>query len=92
MRSNDILIESLLHWVRKYRQASTNHAKEMIYQEVKRGEIEQTKIAELVKLFNNSNISSEAKFGSVRERAYKTMNPNEIDKFVASMLSEPLIM
>lgn len=89
MRSNDILIESLQHWIRKYRQKSTNHAKEMIYQEVKNGEVEKTKIANLVKMFNDRNISSDAKFGAVRERAYKTMKPKEIDKFVASMLLEP---
>lgn len=88
-RSNDILIESMQHWIRKYRHASTNFAKNLVFQEACKTNVEQSRVAKLLRLFNDIRIPDDTKFHAVRKKAYQHMKPKEIDDYVDSMLKEP---
>jgi TnpA family transposase len=88
IKSNDVLIESMQHWIRKYRKSSTEYAKNKVFKQISGIKSNKNKVAELLKMYNDKEISGNSKFKTIRKKAHKKMNPEEIEYYANYLLNE----
>ena len=85
-RLHDNLMSSLIHHVRRYREAAKGVAKKRVYEYRSEGNKDLDKAGQLLKLFTDDSIAQQTPFHEVRTKAFSILERDKIN-FVADHIT-----
>lgn len=80
-KSNDVLTDAFLNYVSRLKRNANEFAKTKIYEQRKALSVDMKKVADLLRLFTDDDISSDQPFIKIQEQAFGILGREEIRKF-----------